>query len=372
MGKTIGSFFLIVLLLLGTIKPLSAAENFWLRADAALLMEAGSGQVLFAKNPQKLRSPASITKVVTAAVAVGLADLAEVVEISPKAAGTKIGSDAGLRAGDQLLLSEILKASLVASANDAAMAVAEHIGGNGEFFAELMRRQSAIMGAFNSDWVNPNGYSKSGHYSTAQDLALISRQALANKTIASMVAIKSTEMKWLNRPVEMTLENTNHLLWGVEGADGVKTGTTRAAGRCLAASATRSGRQLIAVVLDSSARFGEAAFLLNYGFRETFFWQLAASERYTVLPVASGEKPYLGVVAKNYLGFTVPRGKQSSLAYHVSLETKPEAPVKKGQVLGELVVFFEDKEVGRTDLVAEEEVARRGVRSLLNFVPGRK
>lgn len=366
MANSIGCFLMVVLLLFGSSRPLDAAQKFWLRADSVILMEAGSGQVLFAKNPYKPRPPASITKVVTAAVAVGLADPAEVVEISSKAAGTKIGSDAGLRPKDQLLLSELLKASLVASANDASVAVAEHIGGSTEFFAELMRRQSVIMGAFDSGWINPNGYSMNGHFSTAKDLALISRQALANETIAGMVALKSTEIKWQNRPVEMTLENTNQLLGEVEGADGVKTGTTRAAGRCLAASATRSGRRLIAVVLDSNNRFGEAAFLLNHGFRETFFWQLGAGEMYTVVPVVGGKKPFLGAVAKNYLGFTIPRSKQHSFLCRVSVVKNIKAPVRKGQVLGELVVFFEGQEVGRTELVAEENVPGRGIRSLLN------
>jgi D-alanyl-D-alanine carboxypeptidase (penicillin-binding protein 5/6) len=125
-------------------------------------------------------------------------------------------------------------------------------------------------------------------------------------------------------------------------------------------------------VLNSSARYGEAAFLLNYGFRQTFFWQLAAGERYTVLPIDGGIKPYLGVVAQSYLGLTVPKEKQSSLFYHVSFNSKLKAPIKKGQVLGELILYFENNEVGRTALIAEEEVPGRGFWSLLNYFPFRR
>lgn len=328
-------------------------------ADAAVLMDAETGQVLYAKNPHKRRAPASTTKIMTAILALDMADLTDVVVVDRRAAAVEVGSDVGLRAGDRLTLEDLLKASLIGSANDAAVAVADHAGGSVDLFADLMTRKARILGAGNTNFVNPNGYSKSQHYSTAYDLAMITRYALVNEKFSGMVGTKEESIGWLNGEREAELENTNRLLWTYDGADGVKTGTTRAAGECLVASATRQGRRLIAVVLRSHSRFGEAARLLDHGFQDFYRWKLGAGELFTLVPVQGGETNHLKVVVERTVQTTVPLEELGQVEQKVTLDRHPRAPVRKGQVLGEAVLYLAGSEIGRTALVAGEEVKRR-------------
>ncbi|KKM11671.1 hypothetical protein SY88_08050 [Clostridiales bacterium PH28_bin88] len=328
-------------------------------ADAAVLMDAETGQVLYAKNPHKRRAPASTTKIMTTILALEMAELTDVVVVDPRAASVEVGSDVGLRAGDRLTLEDLLKASLIGSANDAAVAVADHAGGSVDLFADLMTRKARILGARNTNFVNPNGYSKSQHYSTAYDLALITRYALLDERFSEIVGTREDRVTWLNREHYAELENTNHLLKTYDGADGVKTGTTRAAGECLVASATRQGRRLIAVVLRSHSRFGEAASLLDHGFQNFYRWRLGAGELFTLVPVQGGETNHLKVVVERTVQTTVPLEELGQVEQKVTLDRHPPVPVRKGQVLGEVVLYVAGSEVGRTPLVAGEEVKRR-------------
>lgn len=259
----------------------------------------------------------------------------------------------------RLSLEDLLKASLIGSANDAAVAVAQHVGGSVDLFVEMMNRKARSLGAKDTNFVNPNGYSKSQHYSTAYDLALMARYALANKKFSEMAGTKQDRISWLNREHHADLTNTNHLLWSYDGADGVKTGTTRAAGECLVASATRNGRRLIAVVLRSGHRFGEAARLLDHGFQDFYRWKLEAGELFTVVPLEGGQQHYLNVVVERTVQITVPLEELPGVEQRVSLNQRPQAPVRAGQVLGEAVLYLHGSEVGRTALVAGETIKRR-------------
>lgn len=237
-----------------------------IRATTAVLMEANSGRVLFDKKMHVKRAPASLTKMMTSILAVELGKPGEVVSVSPLGAGNKIGQDIGLKRQDQLTLADLTKAALVVSANDAAVVLAEHLGGSEDYFVRLMNMKAKSIGAFNTNFINTNGYTAPNHYSTAYDLALIARYGLNNPVFARIVSLDEAEIKWLNRDKELTLINTNRLLRQYDWITGIKTGTTNAAGQCLVASGEKNGQTLIAVVLNSSNRYGEALSLLEYGF----------------------------------------------------------------------------------------------------------
>ena len=211
----------------------------------------------------------------------------------------------------------------------------------------------------NTNFVNANGYSQNGHYSTAYDLALIARYALKNDKFAAMVGTREDTIHWLNREQTLRLQSTNRLLGVYNGADGVKTGTTDAAGQCLIASATRQDRRLIAVVLRSGYRFGEAAGLLDYGFRDYYRWRLGAGERFTAVEVRDGLSASVDVLARNTVQSTVPLAQIQLVELRVTLDRHPQAPVQQGQVLGEAVLYISGGEVGRTELVAGSTVQRR-------------
>ena len=236
-----------------------------LSSDAALLLDATSGEVLYGKSAYVRRSPASTTKLLTALVAVRSgARLDRVFAVSVQSAGVP-GSSAHLRAGDRYTLRELLEGMLMRSGNDAAHAVATSVAPDVESFAERMNRTALEIGARQTHFVNPHGLTAAHHYTSAKDLSRIAQVALGEPEIRRIVASQEltlTPEGGAGRPIR----NTNALLGSYLGADGAKTGTTNAAGKCLVASARREGVHLIAVVLRGGDRYGDARRLLDWGF----------------------------------------------------------------------------------------------------------
>ncbi len=242
-------------------------------ARAFLLADYSTGTVILARNEREPLPPASLTKVMTALIALERASPEEVVVVSERAAQAE-GMRMGLLPGQKVRLRTLLYGLLLLSANDAAVAIAEHVAGSVDAFVELMNARAAELGMRDTHFVNPHGLDAEGHLSSAYDLFLLARYALANETFASIVASQALEDEGYR------FENSNRLLRLYPGADGVKTGTTEAAGECLIASATRGNRRGIAIVLDSPDRYGEAATLLEYYFNN-----------FAVLPVEAGPPP---------------------------------------------------------------------------------
>ena len=171
-----------------------------------------------------------------------------------------------MKAGDRLILKELLEGLMLCSGNDAGVAVAEHIAGSERNFARMMNRKAKEIGALNSNFQNPHGLRAPAHYTTAYDLARLTCYALRNPEFSRLVAAREEAIQWYQGEKTRKVRNTNRLLWSFAGADGVKTGTTAEAGYCLVASAARDGRRFISVVLNSPDRWGESARLLEYGF----------------------------------------------------------------------------------------------------------
>lgn len=263
MKKKISSILIFTLVLLSIIATPATADQPEVTAEAAIVMDARTGQVLYTKNADRRMPPASTTKMITAILALEQGNLKSNVTISLHASQTEEAA-MELKAGEQISLEDLLYGALLWSSNDACVAIGEHIGGTEENFVRLMNEKARGIGTKGTHFMNTNGLPNPEHYSTARDLAIIARYTLKNPTFARMV---STKVKFIAGVKDQwSLDNTNKLLWSYEGANGVKTGTTEEAGLCLVSSATRDGRQTIAVVLRSDDRYNDSIRLLDHGF----------------------------------------------------------------------------------------------------------
>jgi D-alanyl-D-alanine carboxypeptidase len=237
-----------------------------MEAAAAFVVQAQSGAVLYEKSAFEGRPPASLTKMVTALVVVDRCGLDDVATVSARAASAT-GSVLGLREGETITVGELLKGLMLPSGNDAAVCLAEHVAGSEPAFATLMNEKAAELTAVKTHFVNASGLTAEGHYSCARDLAVFAMAVRLNPYLASIIGQGSAQVTWCGgRTTEVT--NLNRLLPRCRGCDGVKTGFTTPAGRCLAASATRDGYSLVSVVLRSPDSWTESGELLNWGFAQ--------------------------------------------------------------------------------------------------------
>ena len=225
-------------------------------------MDATTGQVIYAKNPHERRAQASTTKIMTALVMLEKGRLSDIVTAGPNV-NTVEPVIIGLEPGDQLTVEQVLYGMLLNSGNDAAVALAEHIGGSIPEFADMMNAKAAELGMKDTHFVNPHGLDEEGHYSSAYDLAILAKAALENPVFEKIVSTKEYRIEG---PVRWVFTNTNRLLSDMPTADGVKTGFTDAAGRCLVSSATQRGRRAIGVVLFDENMYEDSAAHLNYLF----------------------------------------------------------------------------------------------------------
>lgn len=235
-------------------------------ADAAVIMDAASGRFLYEKNGTKKEYPASMTKIMTCILSIEKGNSYKTVSVSRKAADVE---STALHGGEWLSLGDLQNQMMMISDNGAATAIAENTAGSLPAFADMMNEKARGIGMTGTHFVNANGMPDENHYSTAEDMARLARYAMENKNFRRIVSSKRKQIRYI-RPAEIfTCENSNELLYTYPGATGIKTGWTRAAGGCLAASAIRDNHELIVIVMhsrDTDSRFAEAAELLDYGF----------------------------------------------------------------------------------------------------------
>lgn len=314
-------------------------------AASAVVMEAGSGRVVYARNCHEERSIASITKLMTALVAVEhSSDLDELVAVDPQAVGTE-GSSMYLAYGEELPLRHLLYGLLLRSGNDAAVAIAIHCAGDVETFAAWMNDKANQLGLQHSHFANPNGLEAEGHYSSAYDMALIARAVLATPALAEIVATKSITLG------ERYMENHNKLLRQYEGCIGLKTGFTKAAGRTLVSAAERTGTTFIAVTLHDPNDWEDHAALLDYAFERYHSHLLARGGKALATVAVEGSlAPAVGVVTASEIRYPLADNETPTARIH--LPAKLKAPVKQGEVVGALVFSLNGQEIGRTDLLA--------------------
>lgn len=366
--KFAGVIFFVCLSLI--LQQAEAAVPPPINATAAILIDAKTGQVLYDKKSSLRCAPASTTKILTAIIAIESGRLDDEVKVSARAAGTG-GSSMYLYAGQTITLRELLTGLMLRSGNDAAVAIAEHLAGSSEEFVNLMNQKAQQLGAYNSHFRNPNGLSAPGHYSTAFDLAWMSRYALGNPAFAEIVSTKETSIEWLDskgHSHDKNLRNTNKLLWMLEDADGVKTGTTGEAGPCLVSSATRGNQKLIAVVLHDHSRWYDSMKLLKYGFDNFELYEYAEQNAaLSAVAVERGIHGAIDAIVASPAALVVNPDDYQYVTIEVDLPEKIKAPVYKGQKVGEIVFYVRDKAVKTVDLIAGQEVPERTLtRSFFN------
>lgn len=330
-------------------------------APAAVLMEKRTGTVLFASGEDERRAPASVTKVMTlllAAEAVERGDIAlEDAVTASQRAQSMGGSQIWLEAGEEMSVSELIKCVAVVSANDCAVALAEHIAGSEAAFVERMNARAAELGLQNTHFTNCTGlFDDPEHYTSALDLAVMSRELLGREWIKDYTTIWTDSV----RGGEFGLANTNKLLRSLPGCTGLKTGWTTAAGYCVAASAEREGTEYIAVIMgaeSSESRNADAAALIEYGFANYTLCP-ALDSALPPVPVEGGEAGSVQPGLSGEDGILLPKGSAQSLERHVSLPESVSAPVEEGQRLGTLTLSARGEILREIPLTAGASVPR--------------
>lgn len=331
-------------------------------APSAVLMEAQTGKVLYEKNDHEKRACASITKVMTLLLVMEALDsgkigLNDTVTASEHAASMG-GSDIWLKPGESMTVNDMLKATVIASANDAAVALAEYVAGSEDEFVAQMNRRAKEFGMKDTVFKNVNGLDEDGHVTSAYDIALMSRELIKHKKIFDYTKT------WIDyvRGGKTQLVNTNKLLKSYKGITGLKTGTTGKAGSCISATAERSGVSLIAVVLgcpSTSDRFKSSSTLLDYGFAN---WSVVTpkipSEANAPVPVANGMEPSVEPKVNSGESLLVPKGKAGEVTSKVSVDGSVRAPVKEGQVLGKITYSLSGEVLKETEIRAKKSVAQ--------------
>lgn len=361
------SFFLFCVFMVFLCCPyVGSAEHFCteeplVTARAAVLLDANSGQVLFEKNAGQRMPPASTTKIMTALLALEGGNLQSPVTVSPWAAAVGEAS-LDLRAGEKLTLEELIFGALLESGNDACVAIAEHIAGTEKHFVTLMNQKALMLGAMDTSFKNTNGLPAPGHYTTARDLAVITRHALGNPLFKEIV---STRQKTIGGNRERHLNNTNRLLWSYSWADGVKTGTTNEAGQCLVASGTIDGRQVISVVLNSENRWRDSTLLLNHGHEHFENQQVfSANETFATIPVKEGDVQEIKALVPEEYTVVIPKGRSDLIDLRYNTREVLYAPVIRGDFVGNVVVSVNGKYAGSVDLVSDRQVTRKNTLQL--------
>lgn len=338
-------------------EPPGSAGSPRLSARAAVLIDAETATVLTERNGHRRIAPASTTKIMTAIVALERGRLDDVATVSKRAARIN-GSSMGLRAGQQFRLGDLLVGLMLRSGNDAAVAIAEHVGGTVEGFVEEMNRKAIEVGATATHFVNPHGLDHPNHYTTAYDLAVITRYAMRNPEFARLVAMREASVVELDRPREWKLRNTNRLLFSYADADGVKTGTTGRAGNCLVASATRGDQRLIAVVMNAGDRWRDAQALLDWGFDRFVRLDLGrAGDGVGSVRVAGGVASSVPVQLGEDLMVVVPRDQAGTVRTSLEVPGEIPAPLRAGQPVGYLVAIADSGPVGQAPVIAAGTVA---------------
>lgn len=357
---TVLSFFICWVLLhqpaMAAIPALPTVEG-----EAIILIDADTGQVLGAKNPDVKLPMASTTKIMTALIALEKGSLDDTITLSEEAA-LQEGSSMYTSPGESYSLEEMLYGLMLNSGNDAAWALAEHIGGSVSSFVEAMNERARELGAVHTHFANPSGLPDPQHYSTARDLALIAKAAMEREDFRRIVSTKARNVPWPVKDTDKLLINHNRLLWRYEGADGIKTGYTNEARQCLVASATRGDRRLIAVVLKSEGNsvWTDAEQLCDWGFANFANRVLVrAGDELETVPVERGVTDSIVAIADRDLKVTLPKNEIDQVQTVVQeLPASLTAPIDKGQLLGKVVFTVNDKKVGEVPLVAAEDVKR--------------
>ncbi len=341
-------------------------------AKSAILIDAGTGTVLYEKNSHEKLPPASITKIMTMllvleAVERGQISMGDLVTISERAASMG-GSQMYMEQGEQQTVETLLKGMAIGSANDACVACAEYVAGSEEIFIEKMNKRAEELGMKDTHFVNTNGLPVADHYTSAYDISLMSKELLNYKAAHQWFTTWQTKVLVGlagKEQTEFELTNTNRLIKLYPGANGIKTGFTQEAGYCLSGSATKEDLTLISVVLGcetTKRRWAETMKLLDYGFATCESAVIARQgEAMGMVTVEKGSPGMVNAIAHKDINLLVKKGERDGITTEVVLLPRLKAPLRAGDQVGELVAFKDGEEVGRYPLVADGDVNMAGL-----------
>ena len=326
-------------------------------ARSAIVIEASTGHVIYSRNADQRMFPASTTKMMTLITALESGRLDEIVTVGPNADGAE-GSTLWLNAGEKIPLRELLYGMIMVSGNDAAIAIAEHLGGDVPNFTAQMTRRAKELGTKDTQFVNPHGLPSDNHYTTAHDLAIIAAHGYKLPEFEEIVTAKEKSYGWIH-DFPKIIRSENQMLWLYRGANGIKTGYTDAAGRCLVSAAKRDGIQIISVVLDSEYMWNDSILLLDYGFNNVKFEKLVkAGEVVKNIPVMSGRKKSVQVQTTSEITMPI-FGNDEPYEIVYDLPKFLNAPVTDGQKVGRVKIMYGVKEAASSDIIATSEVERK-------------
>lgn len=332
-------------------------------AKNAIAIETSSGRIIYEKDAYKKVPIASTTKIMTAIVAIENNLLTDTVVVSNNAAWTG-GSSVDLKKDDEILLSELLYGLMLNSGNDAAVAIAEHTSGSVEEFSKLMNEKAREIGAMNTNFVTPHGLDKDNHYSTAYDMAIITRYALKNETIKKLVSTSTYTMKFKNGKTKQ-LSNTNPLLSFYPGISGVKTGYTGLAGKCLVASAKQNNLEIISVTLGdptSKARRTDSVKILDYCFNNYKLYDL--KDIYPLnfsVPIQKGVRKEVKPIYKNSLILPLTEEEKESITIKKIIKENILAPIEINEPLGTIQFLLKGEVIGEIDILAPYSIKKLNI-----------
>ena len=333
------------------------AEDLQLSGESYVLMDEISGRIILEKDPHKKMPMASTTKIMTTLVAIENADLNDKVVIDEQSINIE-GSSIYLEKGEVMSLEDLLYGLMLRSGNDAAVAISRHVGKTEERFVDIMNAKAKSINALNTHFENPHGLSHENHYSTAYDLALITKEAFKHK---EFMDISKTKSYHANREKNNYFVNKNKILWEYEGGDGGKTGYTMNAGRCLVSTSNRNGFRLIAVSLNAPNWFNDNYKLLDYGFENFKQYLIYDKGQFIRKAEVLHGKTDVELVMEDYLIYPLTEKEREKIKVSIVLDKKLEAPIKRGQRLGTLETYLDGKLIKEEKLIAKKDVYRENI-----------
>ena len=365
MRRALSLAFAAVLLLL-PLRVQAAEEAPAVETGGAALMEVGSMRLLAGQNADKRLPMASTTKIMTALLAIEHCSLDEWVTVPAQAYGVE-GSSMYLNRGEKLRMEDLLYGLMLTSGNDAAIAIACHIAGSVEAFADLMNDRAAQLGCTDTHFVTPNGLPDAEHYTTARDLCRIAAAGMQNETFRTIVG--TTYYRTETGDVTRTLKNKNKVLWQYEGGNGVKTGYTKSAGRCLAFSAERDGTMLVGVVLNCPDMWNSAYTLLDYGFAAYQTRCLVdAGTCIAYTEIMGGTKKGLAIFTNQAILYPIATDGSDQIEWKLDCPASLHAPVAAGTSVGSLTLLVNGEPAASCELVTAEAVSAADLRFYLHRI----
>lgn len=342
-----------------TVNDAAIGTQLDIKAKSAILIEKNSGKILYEMNADQKLPPASITKIMSLLLVMEAIDqkklsVEDVITASEHACSMG-GSQIWLEPGEAMTVDDLLKAAVIASANDATVALGEQIAGSEEGFVAMMNERAKQLGMLGTHFVNATGLDAEGHVSTAHDVAVMSAELIKHDLI------KKYSTVWMDslRDGESELVNTNKLVRFYEGTTGLKTGTTSGAGYCLSATAKRGDLELVAVIMsgDTSAdRFNGAKKLLDYGFANYEYTTVIPKLKTDSISVKNGKEQLVKIKTADNFGALLKKSQSPSITQKLNLPEKLNAPVKKGEKIGTVDFYLDDSQIGTVDIISTANI----------------